>query len=261
MRKYLGLEHYDDIQQIATLNVEGFIIGDPFCPYRMFRYGDADMLDFAHIVCEMGKEIVYQTPVYVTDRNFMKTAKLIEYLHDRCDVRKFLVQDIGLTDWLVNHFSDIDAIWGHWGRNRNSLINHDFIEFLLKLGVSGIETNLRERIRKIPKAGLPVYAVYGELMYNTISRDCYNSYMLDRFDGLCGRECLNGDMSLHRNGFQMTVDGHILGRKIQYPKDKAFFEIAKHNIMIYAVNFQMAIGLIENIKDERYMGDGYGEKD
>lgn len=265
MKKYLGLENYDEIQseQIKTLNVDGFIAGDPFCPYRMFRYGDADMLDFVRVVCQTEKEILYQTPVYVTDRNFRKTADIIDFFHNKYNVKKFLVQDVGLTDWMVNRFSDIDIIWGHWGRNRNALMNHDFIEFLLRLGVSGIETNTLDRIQEIPESGLPVYVVYGNLVYNTLSRDCYNSYMLNRFDGMCERECLEGGMELHGNNFQMTVDGHILGRKFQYPKDTEFFETAKRNsnhIMIYAVDYQSAANLIED-KIEKYMGDTYSTKD
>lgn len=253
MKKYLGLESFDDIQasQIEALRVDGFIVGDPFCPYRMFKYGDANMLDFIRTVCQTGKEIIYQTPMYVTDRNFMKISKLIEYLHDECNVKKFLVQDVGLTSWMVERFTDTDVIWGHWGRNRNALMNHDFIEFLLKLGVSGIETDLPERIREIPKVGLPVYAVYGNTVYNTISRDCYNAYMLNRFDGMCERECLTGNYSLHSNTFQMTVDGHILGRKIKYPNNTNLFESSKQNIMIYAIDYQTAMELLES----------YGEKE
>ncbi len=252
MKTYMGLENYDEIQsaQIAALNVDGFIVGDPFCPYRMFRYGNAGMIDFVHSVCQKGKEIIYQTPVYITDRNLREIQNMIEYLHDQYNVKKFLVQDVGLIDWMAKRFFNIDIIWGHWGRNRNSLMNHDFIEFLLKLGVSGIETGKLERIREIPKAGLPVYALYGNIVYSTISRDCYNSYMLNQFDGNCERECLSGEMSLCCNSFQMTVDGYILGRKFQYSRDKDFIKKAKQNsayFMIYAADYQVAAELIKDV--------------
>lgn len=250
MKRYLGLENYDGIlpTQIEALNTDGVIVGDPFCQYRMFKYGDADLVDFTRTVCQSGKEIIYQTPVYVTDRNLMNTTKMIENLYNKYNVKKFLVQDVGLADWIIKRFSDVDVIWGHWGRNRNSLMNHDFIEFLLQLGVAGIETNLPERITKIPEAGLSVYVVYGNIVYNTLSRDCYNTYMLNRFDGLCERECLSGEMSLYKNSFQMTVDGHILGRKIQYPGDDGFLDIAKHNsdhIMIYATDYYESKKILE----------------
>lgn len=253
MKKYLGIENYDEInsEQMKSLNIDGLIVGDPFCSHRMFRYGDAGMIDFIRAVCEMGKEIVYQTPVYVTDRNLWQITQLIAFLHDKYNVRKFLMQDIGLINWTVKNVADAEIIWGHWGRNRNSLMNHDFIEFLLKLGVSGIETHFPERIAKIPQTGMPVYAVYGDTTYDTLSRDCYNSYLLDRFDGPCKRECLDNSMKLQNGNTCMTVDGCVLGREIQYPEASEFYQLAEHNsnhLMIYAVDYQNAIQQMKVLK-------------
>ncbi len=254
MKKYIGLENYDELQPscFEEIKADGFILGDPFCQRRMFRYGDGDMLELVRTLSKIGKEIIYQTPMYVTDRTLPQTEKLIEFLHDKYGVKKLLVQDIGLTDWIVNRFSDAEIIWGHWGRNRNSLMNHDFVEFLIKLGITAIETDIPERINLIPKAGLPVYAVYGNIMYNTLSRECYNAYMLNKFDGCREREC-RGEMTLCSGNFKMTVDGHILGKKYQYPDNTAFFEAVKgntENIMIYAADYEKAAKLINNLNNE-----------
>lgn len=70
-------------------------------------------------------------------------------------------------------------------------MNHDFVAFLVDLGVRGIEISSMERIRAISEFGLSVYSVFGNTVYNTLSRDCYNQYMLDYYDGMCNRECLN----------------------------------------------------------------------
>ena len=245
MRKYIGLENYDDASSLLFESpaIDGIIVGDPFCSRKMFRYGEPDMLDYAHAICLANKEVIYQTPVYITSRNFNSVTSLIAYFHDKCQVKKYLVQDVGLVCWIRERYTDVDLIWSHWGRNRNSLMNHDFINFLICLGIAGIETDIPERIQKICKAGLPVYAVYGNTVYNTLSRECYNSYMLNRFDGTCQRECLHGDMSLCSKNISMTIDGHLLGRKMHYTKNAQFLRAVEensNNIMIYACDCQTA---------------------
>lgn len=241
MKKWLGLENYDDlnIELIKKLDFDGFIIGDPFCTYRMFKYGDADLLWIIQDILKSGKAIIFQTPVYITDRNFKHVSEIISCLYEKYKVRKFLVQDIGLVEWITQKYPDCEIIWSHWGRNRNSMINHDFISFIKQLGICGIETNIKERISAISKAGLPVYAVYGNTTYNTLCRDCYNLYMLDCYDGLCQRECLNSEMYLVDKKIKMSIDGHLLGRKIQYPKDSDYYSFSikySENIMVYAHN-------------------------
>lgn len=252
MRKYIGLENYDDASSMLfeSPEIDGIIIGAPFCSHKMFRYGESDMLDYAHTICLANKEVIYQTPVYITSRNFNSVTSLIAYFHDKCQVKKYLVQDVGLVCWIRERYTDVDLIWSHWGRNRNSLMNHDFINFLICLGIAGIETDIPERIQKICKAGLPVYAVYGNTSYNTLSRECYNSYMLNRFDGMCQRECLHEKMSLCNQNFSMTIEGHILGKKIRYPDSEVFSKAAmdnSENIIIYASNYQMAINALKRL--------------
>lgn len=102
MIKWLALENYDnlEINTIRKLNVQGVVVGDPFCSYRMFRYGDIDLFDFIKKCNQAGIQVIYQTPVYVTDRNFKYVTNSLEYLYEKLHVRKFLIQDVGLTDWL-----------------------------------------------------------------------------------------------------------------------------------------------------------------
>lgn len=253
MRKYIGLEYYDDTPSLLfeLPDIDGVIIGDPFCSHKMFRYGESDMLDYIHTLCLSDKEVIYQTPVYITSRNYNNVTRLIAYFYDKCQIKKYLVQDVGLACWIRERYTDVDLIWSHWGRNRNSLMNHDFIEFLICLGITGIETDIPERIQKISKAGLSVYAVYGNTSYNTLSRECYNSYMLNRFDGTCQRECLNGKVSLCSKNISMTIDGHLLGRKIHYPNNDEFSKVMidnTENVMIYASTYQIASSAVKQLE-------------
>lgn len=252
MIKWLGLENYDNLSfdMLVKLKVDGLIVGAPFCSYRMFKYGYAGLLDFIKKANEFEIKIIYQTPVYVTDRNFKSVTNTIDYLYSELQVKKYLVQDIGLAEWIKQRYYDVDLIWSHWGRNRNSIMNHDFISFLIELGIKGIETNSKERIEAISKFGLSVYSVYGNTMYNTVSRECYNQYMLNRFDNMCKRECLNNFMFLKSRNIEMTIDGHLLGRRIKYPSDNDFCDFAakfSDNLMIYALDYNEAVSITETL--------------
>lgn len=255
MRKYVGLEVFDDVQpaQIKMINCDGLIAGDPFCQYRMFRDGTPGMIELIRTVCEYGKEVIYQTPVYCTNRNMMEVQKNIAFLYSRYNVKKYLVQDIGLTDWIVNHFSDAEIIWSRWGKNRNSLTNHAFAEFLSSLGVTAVETSKPERMSALSKMGLKVFAEYGNTLYNTVSRDCYNTYMLNRYDGICSRECINEEMVLTNGNMHMTVNGHILGKKLSYMDVEIFCNAAAHDatgIILYASDFMAAEKILQAINEK-----------
>ena len=252
MIKWLALENYDDFEfnVLRKLNVQGVVVGDPFCSYRMFRYGDIDLFDFIKKCNQAGIQVIYQTPVYVTDRNFKYVTNNLEYLYEKLNVKKFLIQDVGLTDWLSQKYLDAELIWSHWGRNRNSIMNHDFVGFLIELGVRGIEISSIERTEAISKFGLPVYSVFGNTTYNTLSRECYNQYMLDYYDGMCGRECLQKKMILKSKSIEMTINGHLLGRKIRYPSEKEFLSFVSQfseNLMVYALNVEEAVKICEKL--------------
>lgn len=250
MIKWLGLENYDNIEidTVKNLHVQGLVVGDPFCSYRMFQYGDVGLFDFIKECNQAGIQIIYQTPVYVTDRNFKYVTSILEYLYVKAHVKKILVQDIGLTDWISKEFPGAELIWSHWGRNRNSIMNHDFLPFLVDLGVDAIETSVIDRVKAISKFGLSVYSVFGNTIYNTLSRDCYNQYMLNYYDGMCNRECLNKKMILKSKNLEMTIDGHLLGRKIKYPSEKEFVSCISQfseNLMVYALNYEAALKIME----------------
>lgn len=215
---YLGLPNYDDF---SATNWEsdkyiGYILGDYFCNKRMFKYGDIGLFDAIKAAKEHNKEIIYQTPMYITDRIFDGETNRIRYLYEQLSIKKILVQDIGLLLWIKEHYPEIVVIWSRLGKSRNSIMNHGFIEFLLGLGIHAIEVEDPEKARAIAQYKMDIFSVYGNIRYNTLSRDCYNKYFLNIFDGMCNRECNSNNMELQFNQFHMGVNGHMLGYKIKY---------------------------------------------
>ena len=68
--------------------------------------------------------------------------------------------------------------------------------------------------------------------------------MLDYYDGMCNRECLNKKMILKSKSIEMTINGHLLGRKIKYPPEKEFVGSVSpfsENLMVYALDYEEAL--------------------
>lgn len=258
MKVYIGLNNYDDIsERLSELSdVRGFILGDLFCNYKMFEFGDSDLIDKARTLTAYGKEIIYQTPQYITDRNFSFQTSTISFLYTKCQVRKFLVQDLGMSQWIRKNFPEAVLIWSRMGRTRNSIMNRPFAEFLQKNGITAIETDIAERMTELSKMGMQVYSVYGNLMYHTLSRNCYCNYLLNRFDGLCNRECQSSAIELSHKSFKMTVDGFLLGARLQYPiTERLIAESVTRNcdIMIYATDLTRSLIHLNNVQSQLQM--------
>lgn len=250
---YLGLSCYDNYSAADwnTKKYTGYILGDAFCNKRMFRHGDLGLMDAIDSASLSNKEIIYQTPMYLTDRAFAKETEKIVYLYEKKGVKKLLVQDIGLIVWLKKHIPDIQLIWSRLGKTRNSIMNHGFVEFLQSIGITSMEVESPEKARAIAAYNIDVCSVDGYLNYMTLSRDCYNNYLLNRFDGTCRRECLRADTTLLRDNFQMSVDGHFLGLQIKYDDRPEFFQTLQNcaaSVMLYAYDKRIAEQRLSIIK-------------
>ena len=254
MKTYLGLSCYDDYLATDwnTKQYDGYILGDAFCNKRMFRHGDLGLIESINRANLLNKEVIYQTPMYLTDRTFAKETDKIIYLHEKMGVKKLLVQDIGLIMWLSKNIPDIEIIWSRLGKTRNSIMNHGFIEFLQSIGISSIEVESPEKARAIAMYGFFIYSVFGSINYMTLSRDCYNKYMLNRFDGACERECNRADTTLRHQNFKMSVDGHFLGLRIMYDSSAEFYQTVKDcatSIMLYASDKNIAVKKLQTIRN------------
>lgn len=75
---------------------------------------------------------------------------------------------------------------------------------------------------------MPVYAVDGNLVYQTMGRLCYTRYETDDHSIPCSRACMGEKRFLvnRQNGIQMEVDGYLLGAKLCEPGDREAFDEA-----------------------------------
>lgn len=252
MKIFLGLEkyEYDFIAKIKDIPVfYGFILGDLFCDYRMFEYG---YMGLCHLVSELtnsGKEVIYQTPLYITDRIFNDVKLNINYLYDKCKIKKFVVQDIALAKWISEEFEDATIIWGRMARNRNSILNRHYISFIKNIGVNAMETDIPTRINAISDFGMEIYGLYGAVKYSTVSRECYTKYFLNINDSNCERLCWNLNNYLEKDEIKMSIDGHFLGKEFVYQTDSEYWNSLKNrclNIMFYATTLEDAIEVFNN---------------
>ncbi len=255
MNIYAGLSVYDGIDKndISSSFCNGYIVGDLFCSKKMFYYGEAGLYKTAGMIFSCGKEIIYQSRMYLTDRFFSDELSKISFLHDMFGLRKVLVQDVGFAVCIKEKYPEMIVIWSRLGRNRNSIINHSIPDFLKSIGVDAMECDDPEKIGRIQNYGFPVYAVYGSMHYNTLSRDCYNKYLLKKYDGICSRECITREMSLFYGNFSMTVNGNVLGEKIIYNDSNDFFETVNKscdNLIVYAGEISLLREKCDNIKSK-----------
>lgn len=248
---YVGLTGYDTAEALDSDLVDGWIIGDFFCDRHMFEYGEAGLYAIAHKITDFGKKIILQTPVYVTTRNFGEVIRRIQYFYDCLHVRYFLVQDIGIVRWMKKNIPDAAVIWSRMGRNRASILNHRMMELLQDAGVSAMETSQKHRMDVLNEMGIHIFAVCGDLSYCTLSRACYQTYFLNRFDGSCERECVNRPMFLKNGAFTMDANGYFLGHRIDYPQMDEFFKQVQEShadVVVYAERIETALRYVKEIR-------------
>ena len=80
---YCALETYPEdafVQLIGDSAVKGLILGDRFCQKRMFPDGLAQEIVFMKQAMESGKELLYQTPLYVTTRNWDTVLSIVKLI-------------------------------------------------------------------------------------------------------------------------------------------------------------------------------------
>jgi hypothetical protein len=230
----------------------------------MFKYGALELLETVLKVGEENAETVFQTPLYITDRNIKEVQQQVSYLYHRFYIRRFLVQDMGFLQWMKKNFKDTYIIWSRLGFGRGALINEPFVRFLKDAGVNGLETNRIELIKALPEYGIDPWPIYGYKVWNSVCRECYSKYMIKQFDGSCGRICIdstkpmllkriekteklldsNSPDTLDTSFFAMTVDGHYLGEKYLYSQNKEYLLTAAQSgqpIIIYGKNINEVI--------------------
>lgn len=254
MKKYLGLERYDDFEfeNIILGAFDGLIIGDPFCEKRMFPYGEAQMTQFFMECKNRDIKIIYQSPMYLTDAVLSKETDRVAFLYEKMNVRCFLVQDIGLVTWIHEKYPKAEMIWSRYGRTRNSMLNGDFLLYLKEIGIRSYETNKLSRVRAISSLGLRPYAVFGWPSYQTINRECYSLYMENIYNCMCLRQCWREEVCLKHGAQKISIDGYMLGLKLTYENNPEFLQEIRNygvDVMCWFADIRDAEGRLKNYEN------------
>jgi len=169
--------------------VDGVIIGDPFCLKRA-GIGAFDIPRFARFARSKGLYVSYQSPVYLTSRNFDITVSLIENLVRDGLVDEIRVQEIGLLQSLGKIVSSgINITWSIYGYQRefpgmDIPLNQGQIDFLTSRGINSFEVTSAVAY-SILKHRYPIKFKMQIHHYRfdpvTFSRNCYTG----KFTGKC----------------------------------------------------------------------------
>ena len=219
-----GLSVYNEeiVRDAAAVSqADAYIVGDLFCTKRMCG-SVPELFDVIRALKKAGKRIVYQTPMYVTDRCFAEVTDRIDYLYEKDLADGVIVQDLGLLSYLSRKAFPF-RIWNCMGIGRSRVSNRDYYRQLHALGADAFLTSDLNVAAALKQAGFPVIVNYGALTYNTMNRECYYCYQNDIFDRNCGRGCLEDPQVMTQRELELTlsVDGHLLGRKLVYDSPEA----------------------------------------
>lgn len=232
----IGLSQYtmEIVKQIlADKSIHAVILGDSFCNKRMFKHGNHSLVDIAKMLMSNNVEIIYQTPKYITDRNFDKEMVFLDYLIDELGVKKILVQDIGVISYLKGRYSNVELIWSVWGKARLNAINGHFVRTLVNLGVNSVENEMIDREKAYEILGLKVYSVARGITYSTLNRECYSKYLSGNFENTCRYECMYEKSIQNETGFSLDVNGFLLNEK--YKKYRTCS--GKKDEIVYAIDY------------------------
>lgn len=243
MRLYCGLDYYapgDLNTLLRDEGIEGFVLGDLFCGRRMFDFGEMGFMDAVKQVHEGGREIVFQTPLYVTPDNFASVCDTLGYLN-ALGPGKVLVQDVGLIRKIRETYPSLMPVWSRMGRSREYTFSGGFFEFLKSCGAEGFETDSPEMAQRLSRCGLEPWLVYGNLHYHTVGRVCYTRYQTGCPEEGCEALCRASKLrmqSVEDPAFSMTVDGYILGEKLHYSPRIPPMTGRENTAVIYARNME-----------------------
>ena len=211
---YVGLAHWtrQNLELLAQPagRIQGIILGDPFCPQRMFDHNDFDIPLLAAQAKSANCQVAYQTPVYLTSRNYIDTLQVVRLLHETGCLDLLLVQDIGFLIQLMQEDLNVPLCWSYWATKRNDLLSRDFLDLLLQSGITYFETSKPKRIPDLQKYGFKVnYRLYAPSVVS-FGRVCYNRYFSD---APCkpASQC-SEDLSMVSNDgkIKYQVDGHTI---------------------------------------------------
>lgn len=243
MRLYCGLDYYapGDVKSLLSdEGIAGLVLGDLFCQRRMFDFGEMGFMDAVKQVWEAGREIVFQTPLYVTPDNFASVCDTLGFLHS-LGGGKVLVQDVGLVQKISAEYAALVPVWNRMGRSREYTFSSEFLRFLKSCGVEAFETDSPEMAQRLSQCGLGSWLVYGNLHYRTVGRVCYTRYQTGCPEDNCAALCRRSNLRMQLAddpSFGMTVDGYILGERLRYSDWVSAAADGAETVVVYARNME-----------------------
>ena len=222
---YIGLERHegDFLSRIGELSPDGVIIGHPFCDILSGRYGEYELPSIAAGAKSLGLKVVYQTPVYVTSRNFDRLLALVRYLVENNVVDHLLVHDPGVITSLPE--GDYETVWDQFGYSRgypttDVPFSKGTLDFWAGRGIDKFLftfDTLKILDKKNWKPGYPGVMLLSSRLPASFSRICYSMY-------LTGGQCCNGsackdEVVIGRNGEpDYYVNGYSLEQAVKLPR-------------------------------------------
>ena len=212
------LGELEKVLQFSNEQVAGIILGDPFCEFRMFPHGNWDLVALAKSAKGAGKTVVYQTPVYLTHPRFENTVSAIQHLENNGLCDWILAQDVGLISYLHDAAMRTPVSWSIWGTDRTSSISYSYVNFLISLGVRGMEVVNPEWIEPINHLGLQVLMRSYAPTVITYRHKCYVESFFNircNMGDLCQKskfqiKDLRRNLRLKVNGYVLEVDAPSL---------------------------------------------------
>lgn len=224
-------------------DIKGIVLGDYICNRRMFTGGYAGLIKSVEQYKDINKDIIIQTPIYATSRNVEEILDGIMFLNTEYNVKKYLIQDIGILVTLSELIPTAELIWSPMGKNRGNIFNMDSVLFLQEQGLTGMEVNSKSRLIILKNRGMKAYASYGNIVYKSISRNCYNKYFNN--NAVCRTSCRNRREYMKTKSRKIiSIDGFFLDKTYHYDDSHEYWDSVYENcenIIIHSESLETAI--------------------
>ena len=246
-----GLERYtqQEIDKLKKVKPDMVVLGDILCNKKMFPYSGNEILEIITELKNSGVRVIYQTPMYATDRIFTDIVDKISYYHKRSLVEAVIVQDVGVAHALSRINKGLELIWGRMGYARTPVTNFSTLDFYKKNGIDSFECRNVQEANIILRLKMKPYLMIGIPSYTTINRECYYKYEHDIYDDCCDCGCLKKEPLVipASKKIETTIDGYMLGYKNVYLQESIDKANNYENIIIYAHNTEDATSYMREI--------------
>lgn len=254
--KYIGLPRYTEntMKELIQLgyvgSLDGVILGDLTCNKKMFPYGGSEIVSIFEQMKSNKIRVIYQSPMYLTDRIFSRTVQDVIYYFQKEYVDAVIVQDIGLASVLKARCPELQLIWGRMGYSRTPIMNMATVAFYIEQGIHGFECKTIAEANYLFQIGKTPYLLVGHPHYLTVNRECYYKFEHNIFDNQCDCGCLKGErLDICTDPpIVSRIDGYFLGYENVYSEENILHAGEYTHTMVYADTMDTLIETISRIR-------------